>query len=277
VTDDLEKDRKTCMFRKLTAIEIAEGALLADIGIVFQLLALYLPIGKSIFQLLTPIVFTIIVLRRDFYVGLMSLVVALFTVGIISGPGKLPLMLLEAGAGLFLGLVMKYRRGDLFVIVVGTTSGSFAFYALALLSDLVLGIPLSDIVKGLQLTFSHGTALLGLVASSIGLGSFWQHSFLPPLNAFATWAFTYWWLSYYLLSWLFMLPVVIVVFYVTNLFVRMLGYDVKPFPSGWLDALQYWFLRTFVSLIPRIGKGWLAQSLRKEVRRIGIARQRAKS
>ncbi|HEV2582305.1 MAG TPA: DUF2232 domain-containing protein [Ktedonobacteraceae bacterium] len=267
------------MFRKLTAIEIAEGALLADIGIVFQLLALYLPIGKSIFQLLTPIVFTIIVLRRDFYVGLMSLVVAVLTVGIISGPGNVTLMLLEAGAGLFLGLVMKHRRSDLFVIFVGTTSGTFAFYALILLSDLALGIPISDLVKGLQHTFSRGTALLGLVASSVGLGPFWQHSLLPPLNAIATWAFTYWWLSYYLFTWVLMLPVVIVVFYLTNLFARMLGYDVKPFPSGWLDALQYWFLRTCVSLIPRngIGKHWLAQVLRREVRRIGIARQRTKS
>jgi len=267
------------MFRKLTAIEIAEGALLADIGIVFHLLSLYLPIGKSIFQLLTPIVFAIIVLRRDFYVGLMSLVVALFTIAIISGPGRLPLMLLEAGAGLFLGLVMKHRRGDLFVVLVGTTSGTLAFYVIILVSDLILGIPLADLVKGLQLTFSQGVALLGLVASSIGLGPLWQHNLLPPINAFATWAFTYWWFSYYLFTWVFVLPVVIVVYYVTNLFVRMLGYDVKPFPSGWLDALLFWLLRTFTRVIPRdgIGKYWIAKALRREVRRLGIARQRSKS
>ena len=58
------------MFRKLTAIEIAEGALLADIGIIFQLLAIYIPIGKGIFHVLTPIVFAIIVLRPGFYVVL---------------------------------------------------------------------------------------------------------------------------------------------------------------------------------------------------------------
>ncbi len=194
------------MFRKLTAIEIAEGALLADIGVIFQLLALYLPIGNTVFELLTPIVFAIIVLRRDFYVGLMSLVVALFIVGIVSGPGKLPTMLLEAGAGLFLGLAMKHRRGDIFVILVGTTSGSLAFYGLILLTDLILGIPLSDLVKGLQLTVSQGIALLGVIASSIGLGSLWQHSLLPPINAFTAWAFTYWWFSYYLLSWVFHFP-----------------------------------------------------------------------
>jgi Predicted membrane protein (DUF2232) len=267
------------MFRKLTAIEIAEGALLADIGIIFQLLALYLPIGNAVFELLTPIVFTIIVLRRDFYVGLMSLVVALFIVGIISGPGKLPLMLLEAGAGLFLGLVMKHRKGDVFVILVGTTSGTLAFYVLILLTDFILGIPLSDLVKGLQLTFSQGIALLGLLASSVGLGPLWQHNLLPPINAIAAWAFTYWWLSYYLITWIFDLPVVIVVYYIANLFVRRLGYDVKPFPSGWLEKVQYWLLRTLVGLIPRkgIGRHWAAHNLRREVRRLGMARQRAKT
>jgi hypothetical protein len=265
------------MFRKLTAIEIAEGALLADIGIIFQMLALYLPVGKSIFQLLSPIVFAIIVLRRGFYVGLMSLVVSLFLVGIISGPGRLTLMLLEAGAGLFLGLVMKHRMNDLFVILVGTTSGTLVFYGLILLTDLLLGVPLIELVKGLQLNFAQAIGLLGAVAGSIGLGPFWQHSLLPPINALSNWVFTYWLFSYYLVSWVFMLPVVIVVYYVTNLLVRMLGYDVKPFPSGWLDALQYRVLRTFVRLIPENGvrSRGVARALRREVRRVGIARQRA--
>ena len=35
------------MFRRLSAIEIAEGALLADIAVIFHLLTLYLPIGGT--------------------------------------------------------------------------------------------------------------------------------------------------------------------------------------------------------------------------------------
>jgi len=68
------------MPRKLSAIEIAEGALLADIAVIFQLLSLYLPIGKSFLRILIPIVITIIVLRRRLYVGMMGLRVALFLV-----------------------------------------------------------------------------------------------------------------------------------------------------------------------------------------------------
>ncbi|HEX9134530.1 MAG TPA: hypothetical protein VF844_19755, partial [Ktedonobacteraceae bacterium] len=74
------------MFRRLTAIEIAEGALLADIAVIFQLLVKILPIGGGIFHLLIPIVFTVIVLRRSFYVGCMSLVATRFTSVLISGP-----------------------------------------------------------------------------------------------------------------------------------------------------------------------------------------------
>ncbi len=131
------------MFRRLTAIEIAEGALLADIGVIFQLLALYLPIGKSIFEILSPIVFSIIVLRRGFYVGMMSLCVAVFTIGILSGPAAWPGMLLQCGAGLFLGLVMQHRMGHFWIVILGTTVGALAFYILLIVSDLLTGIPLS--------------------------------------------------------------------------------------------------------------------------------------
>src|ERR1700730_12661688 len=154
--------QRTGMFRRLTAIEIAEGALLADIGVIFQLLALYLPIGKSIFQILSPIVFAIIVLRRDFYVGIMSLCVAVFTIGIMSGPGALPNMFLQCGAGLFLGLTMKHRVSDFWIIVLGTTGGALAFYLLLIVTDLLAGIPLSDLVRSLHVTFNQ---LVNLVSA----------------------------------------------------------------------------------------------------------------
>ena len=61
------------MPRKLNAIEIAEGALLANIAVIFQLLALYLPVGGIVFALLVPTVFTVLVLRRGFYASIMGL------------------------------------------------------------------------------------------------------------------------------------------------------------------------------------------------------------
>lgn len=82
------------MFRRLSAIEIAEGALLADIAVIFQLLTLYLPVGGEVFRLLVFVVFAILVLRRGLYTGIMGFCTALFLVGVISGINFLPVMLL---------------------------------------------------------------------------------------------------------------------------------------------------------------------------------------
>lgn len=267
------------MFRRLTTIEIAEGALLADIGVIFQLLALYLPIGKSIFQILSPIVFAIIVMRRGFYVGMMSLCVAVFTIGIMSGPAAWPAMLLQCGAGLFLGLVMQHRMGHFWVVILGTTAGALALYILLIVSDLLTGIPLSDLVKSLQNTFAQLIALVGALAGSIGLGHWWQVHLLPVVNAIAQVAFKYWLIGFYVISWIFVFPVVIVVYYITNLLTRLLGYKVRPFATSMFEGPAYNLLRTLTKLIPphsKIGQRWFMQNLRKEVRRLGIARQKAK-
>ncbi|MGH2479892.1 MAG: DUF2232 domain-containing protein, partial [Ktedonobacteraceae bacterium] len=237
------------------------------------------PIGKSIFQILSPIVFTIIVLRHDFYVGVMSLCVAVFTIGILSGPGAWPLMLLECGAGLFLGLTMKHRVGHFWIVIVGTTSGALAFYLLLIVADFLTGIPLTDLVKSLQTTFAQLISLVGAIATSIGLGHWWHINILPVVNAIAQVAFKYWLIGFYVLSWIVIFPVVITVYYITNLFTRLLGYKVRPFASNMFEGPMYSILRGLARLIPehgRIGRHWMAQNLRKEVRRLGIARQKAK-
>src|SRR5947209_3218825 len=172
------------MPRKLNAIEIAEGALLADIAIIFQLLIMYLPVGGDVFRFLIPIVFAILVLRRGFYVGIIGLCVAVFVTGLLTGIGPVILMLFEAGTGLFLGLTI---------------------------------------------------ATLNLLAGNLGLTEVWKHKLYPIIAAVANWGFTYWWAALYIGMWVFLWPVVIAVYYITNVFVRLLGYDVLPFPGGFIE------------------------------------------
>jgi hypothetical protein len=209
----------------------------------------------------------------------MSLCVAVFTIGIISGPGAWPLMLLECGAGLFLGLVMQRRMGHFWIVILGTTAGALASYMLLIIGDLLTGIPITDLVKSLQNTFAQFIALMGVLAGSIGLGHWWQLHLLPPVNAFAQFTFKYWLVGFYIISWIFLLPVVIVVYYVTNLFTRLLGYKVRPFAGNIFEGLVYRIMRVFLRYIPRrskIGQHWFIQNVRREVRRLGIARQKAK-
>jgi predicted membrane protein DUF2232 len=267
------------MFRRLTAIEIAEGALMADIGVIFQLLVKILPVGGGIFHLLIPIVFAVIVLRRSFYVGCMSLVVALFITVLISGPGSSFFMLLECGAGLFLGLTMKHRMRHFVILFLGVTSGTITFYLLLIVLDFITGFPLSNLVLSVQLTYKAAVGLAGAIAALVGGSNWWQHTALPPLNSIANLAFSYWWITYYVINWVFLIPVVIVIYYFTNRFVRLLGYQVRPFPGGKIEDLLYWILRKLTRLIPKagIGKHWIPRTLNREVRRLGLARQKSKT
>ncbi len=264
--------------RRLTALEIAEGALLADIGVIFQLTAIYLPVGGDVLRVLIPIVFAIIVLRRGLYVGCMSFCVALFLVGVITGPTSLILMMLEGLAGLFLGIMMKYRINQLIILFLGITCSAFLLYSLFVLIDLFSGIPLTDLIQSLHQAFNGFISFMNGVAFAVGLGSWWQHTLLPKVNAVAEFAFTYWWAGFYLLTWVTACPVVIVVYYITNLFVRMLGYKVTPFPGGILEKLLHRWQRWSLRLIPKnsISKPGVARAYVREIRRQAIGRYREK-
>jgi len=139
------------MLQKLNAIEIAEGALLADIAVILQLLSIYLPYLGMFFRLLTPTVFALFVLRRRLYAAILCLCVTLFIVGVMSGLNFLALVLLEAGAGLFLGVTMKWRLPHFTILLLGVTSAALTVSGLVILLTLLSGLPLTDIALQLRL------------------------------------------------------------------------------------------------------------------------------
>ena len=225
------------MFRKLSAIEIAEGALLADIAIVFQLLTLYLPIGGDFFRVLIFIVYAVLVLRRGLYVGVMGMVVALFLSAILTGPQLVITMLLEAVGGLFLGFTMKHRMSHFLLLFIGITCGALALYIVLFLSQFLLGLPFTTLIRGLHNAYNTAMSLIGVLSASVGLGVWWQHTLVPLITPVAAFGFKYWWGLYYVALWTLLCPFVIVMYIVTNSLVRRLGYSVRPFPEG---RLQKW-------------------------------------
>ena len=120
------------MFRNLTAIEIAEGALLADIAVVFHFLAVFMPIGSNFFSQLNLTVFAILVLRRGTYVGLMGMCVALFLLCVMVGPQSIFSILADGCGGIFLGYTMKRRYHPLLLLVLGIILGSLFTYCFIL-------------------------------------------------------------------------------------------------------------------------------------------------
>jgi Predicted membrane protein (DUF2232) len=220
------------MFRRLNALEIAEGALLADIAVIFQLLSIYLPIAGDLFRVLIFIVFTVLVLRRGLYVGLMGFCVAVFVVTVIVGSHSVLLMLIQCIGGIFLGVVMHYRMRFLPILLLGATGGTLALYAILLLTSLVFGVPLTTIVNALHATYNAAIAFMNILTAQLGMGIWWKNSFYPTLTPLVNTAFTYWWLSYFIVLWIGLCPVVFIIYAMTNTLVRLLGYDVRPFPGG---------------------------------------------
>ena len=266
------------MFRKLTTIEIAEGALMADIAVVFHLLFKYLPFVGASFALLVPVVFTILVLRRGFYAGCISLCVAAFLVGIISGFTGIFLMILECGAGIFLGITMRHRLHYIPLILLGTTGSSLGILASTLFSILLIGPTfLSSLLYASRQSFAAVFATLNFITPQIGLGGAW-HSIYPAIKHFTDWLLIYWPLALYLGDWLVCFVLVILVYYVTTFLVRFLGYNVRPFPDGILNKLILWIVRLAlrVALAFGFGKRWTTRTLIAEIRRqnMGLGRQK---
>jgi hypothetical protein len=266
------------MLRKLSAIELAEGALLADIAVVFQLLVKFLPVGGGFFLLLIPPLFSILVLRRSFYAGVMSTCVALFLAGVLTGPGALMLMLMAAGAGIFLGITMKCRLHYIPLIVLGIIGATMVFVAQTLLSVVLIGQGFIDsLVQGFRLIFLGIFSFLNFVTPEVGLGAWWQHTY-PAAQQLAAQSLSHWFLVLVVIDLIFACPVVIVIYYITTFLVRLLGYDVLPFPTGWLNALLHWLTRLIIAIALKLGLGrfWPTRMLIKEVRRqyMGLGRQK---
>ena len=241
--------------RKLSALEIAEGALLADIAVVFQLLTLYLPVGGELFRVLIFIVFAVLVLRRGLYVGLMGMCVAVFISAIVSGPQFAPALLLEGMGGLFLGFTMKRRFPHLLLLLIGITSGAFALYIVVFLTTFLFGLPFNKLIVGLHNAYDGAIGVVGVLAGSVGLGRWWQHSLLPFVAPLVNFGFTYWWALYYVALWILLCPFVTVIYATTNTLVRRLGYEVRPFPNSNVNKRLRRFSRSLLRESARRKRG----------------------
>ncbi len=271
--------QKNRRLRRLQAIEMAEGALLADIAVVFQLIVHYVPFVGIFFTVLVPPLFTILVLRRGFYAAMLGMSVALFTLSLVAGWGPAQLFFLEIGAGIFLGVTMKYRLHYIPLILLGVTCSAIGLTSLTLLSILVLGPSfLTVMLNGFRQSFNAAFRLLDFLTPQLGLGSTW-HSNESMIKHLADLSITYWLVVIFVSDWLILIPVVIFVYYITAFLVRLLGYNVRPFPDGILNRIILWVMTLLLRIAMKVGLGkyWATRTLIAEIRRqrMGLGRQKA--
>ncbi|GLV60229.1 hypothetical protein KDH_70490 [Dictyobacter sp. S3.2.2.5] len=220
------------MFRNLHAIEIAEGALLADIAVAFQFMVAFLPIGAGFFIFLNMVVFTVLVLRRGLYVALMGMVTAICLLCILIGPHGATSLVTEGLAGLFLGLTMKHRLPHLLIIFLGALCGCTYVFILVIGVAWLTGVPFDTYIRSMHRAYDMAMPILALVAQHLWLGTFWRRQLYPLIAALAQWGFAHWMIMFYTLLFLFFIPAILVIYWTANSFVRLLGYDVRPLLEG---------------------------------------------
>ncbi|GHO42941.1 DUF2232 domain-containing protein [Ktedonospora formicarum] len=244
------------MFRNLRTIEIAEGALLADIAVIAQLAVMYLPFVGDVFRSLIFLAFSILVLRRGLYAALFGLGVALFLIIVLMGPTALPLTFLECVGGLFLGVTMRLRFPPFLLLLIGVLCGAIGLYGLLLLVPLLAGRSLDTVAR----TIDQFNAVLGqvtvVVVARFGIIGWWHSNVEASALALGVWFRTYWWFALYLIICLILTPFVTIIYAFTNIVVRQLGYDVLPFPGRRLERVVRKIVRSVIGILLGVVKRW---------------------
>ena len=225
---------------RLSAIEIAEGALLADVAVIFQVVWMFVPLVGIFFRLLIPIVFTILCLRRGLYAGVIALCAAIFLAAVVTGPNVVDLiyLLLEGIGGLYLGITMRRHSSHWLILALGTAGLTLALYAFTFVVIFLLGTPLHEVLAALHRDYQRVMTTGTVAATRLGVGQLWRGQVAPFVAVVVEWAFRYWYLIILMAALANALPIMMVMYYVTNVFVRVLGYDVRPFPGGWIARRQ---------------------------------------
>ncbi len=218
------------------ALSLAEGALLADVAVLVDLVRVYLPVVGVVFAPLLPTPFALLVLRRGVRPTLLAVAVAVLLMTLMVGPHYGWRIGVSGLAGLALGYAMKKQLRPALVVAVGIVCTTLLVSAFVFVSLWALAVPVKDLVAELQNLFHTANGVAAFVAGHLGLGSFWQQ-IAPPLLALENWLAVYWPLMVLALLFCWSVASVVLHYAITNGFMRVFGFQVPPFPSPRLERL----------------------------------------
>jgi len=244
-----DPQRPGCDGVAVSAMAIAEGALLADIAAVFTLLTVYVPYVGAVFGPMIPATFAVLVVRRGLRVGTLSVLVAAFLLSVFMGLHFGLHETLIGSLGLAFGMAMCWRLRARVIIPVGSVISGMTLFLVGLVSVLLTGLPISSIAIELRNGWHTVTSIMATVTATVGLEQSWQR-LVPGLDRAVSMAIRYWPLTMALLFVVGMVPIIALDYGIANILARALGLDVVPFPAGRTQAL---FLRSWL-LLQRLGK-----------------------
>ncbi len=241
------------------ALSLAEGGLLADVAVILELVRVFLPIAGIAFSLVVPMPFVLLLMRRGLKPTLLAVMVGALLVGLITGPHFGWRMGVSGLVGLGLGYAMRARLRPALVIVAGSLIGSLAYYVFFWASIWLSAIPLSSLVEEGVNAINAANGAAEFILSHVGLAGLWRQ-FSPALFAFEGWMIAYWPVVFYAIGWCWSCGAVIVYYLIANGLMRLLGFEVRPFPSPRVERLA----RRLLGLVGRVF-GWLRFRRRGQV------------
>lgn len=236
----------------LPPLALAEAGLLLDVSIILDLAAAYLPLIGIVFAPAVPAPFALLMLRRGLRVSVLASFVSTFLVTVLAGPHFGWRMGLQAIVGVLIGWIMS-RRGSPYLSL---TLASLLIAAAGTCSTFILivatGLPVKDVLEALRNTMGAAAALVAGSAHLLGLEPTWL-SLRPTLVTLANLGLSYWPLLLFAYLLCFALPMVALYLAVATGMARVLGHDVRPFPSQWMLRLLWVFVwpLAFILSLPR--------------------------
>ena len=215
----------------LNAIGLAEGGLLADVGVVLDLASIYLPIVGTLLSFAVPTPFAILMLRRGTRVTLLAAAVAAFLITVFSGPHFGWRMGLEAVVGMLLGAAMRTRTRPSLAFAGVTLLVAAITFAAALGVIFVTGFPISDVVHEFRNGLGSAAWLIATGASVFGFESQWL-AIRPTLVALGLLGLHVWPVLLFLSLMVGSMPIVACYYALANATAQVLGHDVRPFPPA---------------------------------------------
>lgn len=220
----------------LSPLDLAEGGLLVDVGVILDLASIYLPIVGNVLSPAVPTPFAVLFVRRGARATLLAAGVATFLVTVLAGPHFGWRMGLQALVGMLLGWAMRRRFRPLGVLTLGTALVATASFAATLGVIAFFGLPVELVVGGMRNSLRAAAYVADDAAGWVHLSAQWA-AVRPAFLGVAFALLRVWPVLVFLYVTVFALPVVILYYAVANLALRTLGHDVRPFPPGWLGAL----------------------------------------
>jgi hypothetical protein len=257
---------------------MAEAGLLTDVGIVFDLAWIYVPVLGTAFMPLIPTPFVILYLRRGARITLFAACVAGFLMTVLVGPHYGWRLTLEAIIGMALGWAMQRRWPPIVAITLGLFVNATVAYVAAFAAVFALGLPLQDLFLELRNVLVSVGWLLDSSAQLLGLRPPWL-SVRPFFATVAHFTLAYWIPMFYLYVLAIAAPIVMLYYSVASTTAYALGHDVRLFPPVWVwRALRVvgvilspivWVARLLWRLVtvPLWGPVWVARALGRRRRR----------